>query len=203
MAGLRRKNRRRRARAGRGALVIIAALLVGSATLRMGHDAGQALARSEAPIDVSPLGEAPTGRATCEVAPDLQLMLERFQTREARIETQEAAMAERMQALKLADREVERKLARLVAAEEALRATIALADEAAEDDIERLTKVYENMKPKSAAALFEEMNATFAAGFLARMRPEAAAGIMASLSPGAAHRFSVVLAGRNADVPTD
>ena len=59
------------------------------------------------------------------------------------------------------------------------------------------------MKPKSAAALFEEMNATFAAGFLARMRPEAAAGIMASLSPGAAHRFSVVLAGRNADVPTD
>lgn len=203
MAGPRSKGRGRRTRAGRGALVVIAGLLVGSAMLRMGHDAGQALARSEAPVDVSALGDAQGSSATCEPAPDMQLMLERFQEREAHIETQETAMAERMQALRLADREVARKLARLIEAEEALRATIALADDAAEGDIARLTKVYESMKPKNAAALFEEMNADFAAGFLGRMRPEAAAGIMANLSPGAAHRFSVVLAGRNAGVPTD
>ncbi|UXX82274.1 MotE family protein [Roseovarius pelagicus] len=195
--------RRRGARAGRGALVVIAGLLVGSAMLRMGHDAGQVLARSDASIDVSSLDAVQTAASTCDVAPDLQLMLDRFQTREAHIEAQEAAMAERMQALKLADREVERKLTRLVAAEEALRTTIALADNAAEGDIARLTKVYESMKPKNAAALFEEMNAEFAAGFLGRMRPEAAAGIMANLTPGSAHRFSVVLAGRNAGVPTE
>ncbi len=203
MAGPRRKARGRRTRAGRGALVVIAGLLVGSAMLRMGHDAGQVLARSEAPVDVLALGGAQGGSATCEPAPDMQLMLERFQEREAHIETQETAMAERMQALKLADREVARKLARLIEAEEALRVTIALADDAAEGDIARLTKVYESMKPKNAAALFEEMNADFAAGFLGRMRPEAAGGIMANLSPGAAHRFSVVLAARNAGVPTD
>ena len=33
--------------------------------------------------------------------------------------------------------------------------------------------------------------------------PEIAAAVMAGLSPGAAHTFSVVLAGRNANVPSE
>lgn len=190
----------RRYRPGRGALMMISALLVGSALLRMGLGAGEAWARAEDSIDVSALEPAP---AQCEGPEDLHAMLESFRARETRIATQEAAIVQRMQALKLADEEMERKLASLVAAEEELRATISLADTAAEGDISRLVKVYENMKPKQAAALFEEMNPQFAAGFLGRMRPEAAAGIMAGLSPGAAHSFSVVLAGRNAEAPTE
>lgn len=47
------------------------------------------------------------------------------------------------------------------------------------------------------------MDPGFAAGFLGRMRPEAAAGIMTGLSPETAYTISVVLAGRNADVPRD
>ncbi|MBZ8117549.1 hypothetical protein KUD11_02700 [Roseovarius sp. LXJ103] len=187
-------------RAGRGALILIAGLLVGSAVLRVGLGAGEAWARSEDPINVTALEPAPM---QCESQDDLQRMLESFQAREARIGVQEEAMIQRMQALKLADEEINRKLASLLMAEEELRATISMADTAAEGDISRLVKVYENMKPKQAAALFEEMNPEFAAGFLGRMRPEAAAGIMAGLSPGAAHSFSVVLAGRNAEAPTE
>jgi len=183
-------------RAGRGALMMISALLVGSAMVRIGLGAGAAWA--EDPINVSALAPA-----HCETSAGMHRMLESFRAREARIATQESAMIERMQALKLADEEMERKLAALVAAEEDLRATIAMADTAAEGDISRLVKVYENMKPKQAAALFEQMNPEFAAGFLGRMRPESAAGIMAGLSPGAAHSFSVVLAGRNAEAPTE
>lgn len=194
--------RRRRRPGGRGTLIVVAGLLIGSAMLRMGSDAGQALARSQPDVGVAPL-DPPMQGAQCDVAPDLQRMLTAFQAREARIEAQETAISDRMQALRLADAEVDRKLQRLVAAEEALRATIALADTAAEGDIERLTKVYENMKPKQAAALFEEMTPEFAAGFLGRMRPESAAAIMAGLSPTAAHSFSVVLAGRNAEVPRE
>lgn len=190
----------RKMRAGRGALIMIAGLLVGSAILRVGLGAGEAWARAEDSIDVSALAAAPV---QCDSPDDLQRMLESFQAREARIGAQEEALIQRMQALKLADEEVERKLASLIVAEEELRATISMADTAAEGDISRLVKVYENMKPKQAAALFEEMNPEFAAGFLGRMRPEAAAGIMAGLSPGAAHSFSVVLAGRNAEVPTE
>ena len=74
---------------------------------------------------------------------------------------------------------------------------------AVENDLAALTSVYENMKPKEAAPLFEAMDPVFAAGFLARMRPEVAAGIMAKLSPDAAYSISVILAGRNANVPRE
>jgi len=189
-------------RAGRGALFVVAGLLFGSAMLRMGHDAGQAFARADGEIETVGL-DSPPDIFQASQGTGMQELLDAFQKREERIHKQENAIKDRMQILKLADQEIERKLAKLVQAEEDLRATIALADTAAEGDIARLTKVYENMKPKQAAALFEEMNAQFAAGFLGRMRPEAAAGIMAGLSPEAAHSFSVVLAGRNAEVPIE
>lgn len=196
------KARKRRAAAGRGVLIVVAGFLVGSATLRMGNDAGQALALVQSEVDVAPLSMAGDA-GDCRQTPDLQRMLSALQDRETRLSEREKAIARRQQALDLADAELERKLARLVESEQRLRDTISLASTAAEGDIARLTKVYENMKPKQAAALFEEMTPEFAAGFLARMRPEAAAGIMANLSPGAAHGFSVVLAGRNADSPTE
>ncbi|WP_454275138.1 MotE family protein [Roseovarius sp. MBR-154] len=198
MPRARRRQTRPRAR---GALVLIAALLVTSALVRLGGGAGQAVARAsvEAVADL-PEGHEP---ATCERPQDLQTMLTALQDREARLDEREAALADRMQALRIADGEVTRRLAALEDAEESLRATLEIAETAAEDDLGRLTKVYETMKPKQAAALFEQMDPRFAAGFLARMRPEAAAEIMAGLTPTAAHMFSVVLAGRNADVPSE
>ena len=93
------------------------------------------------------------------------------------------------------------KMAELVEVEAALRETLSLADGASEADLSRLTSVYEQMKPKEAAALFETMDPAFSAGFMARMRPDAAAGILAKLSPQAAYSISAILAGRHALVP--
>jgi flagellar motility protein MotE (MotC chaperone) len=47
------------------------------------------------------------------------------------------------------------------------------------------------------------MDPVFAAGFLGRMRSDAAAAILAGLPPELAYSISVVLAGRNASVPTE
>ncbi|WP_101067132.1 MotE family protein [Roseovarius salinarum] len=187
---------------GRGTLVTVGLLLVGSAVLRIGHDAGQAFAQETATGPQTGETRA-NGPEACETPDDMRALLEAFEARETRLETREAELRDRMQALRVADREVSRKLAALEAAEAELRDTIALAESASADDLDRLTKVYENMKPKQAAALFEEMDPAFAAGFLGRMRPDAAAEIMAGLSPAAAHSFSVVLAGRNANVPRE
>lgn len=203
MAGRSRNAVSRRSRT-RGTLVVIAALLVSSAVIRLGLGAGSAFALAS---DTAPVGAAdpapPISPRTCEPAPDLKQLLQAFEDREARIEQAEAALRDRMQALTIADREVTRKLAELTDAEAQLRETISIAESAADTDIDRLTQVYESMKPKQAAALFEQMDPNFAAGFLGRMRPEAAAGIMASLPPEAAHMFSVVIAGRNAGAPTE
>ena len=196
------KTKKRRRQTGRGALIMIAALLLSSALLRVGDNAGQALALAPNEIEQSKLMAAPVA-SSCETPEDMRAMLEEFQKREARIAEKEEAIRNRVQALKIADQEIEKRLSSLQDAEQRLRETISLADTAAEGDLDRLTKVYETMKPKQAAALFEEMSPQFAAGFLGRMRPDAAAAIMAGLSPESAHTFSVVLAGRNAEVPRE
>ena len=193
------KNRRRQP--GRGALVLIASILLLSAGFRVGDGAGQALALAQDDVDVSPLAK-PAPQA-CDTPDDLKRVLAAIKTREQSLNQRESELRDRMQTLSVAKRETEKKLQELVDAEEQLRATIAMAESASDTDLDRLTKVYESMKPKQAAALFEEMDPNFAAGFLGRMRPEAAAEIMAGLTPQAAHTFSVVLAGRNANVPKE
>ncbi|MET4128934.1 hypothetical protein [Roseovarius sp. MBR-6] len=186
---------RRRGRA-RGTLTVVAALLLASAVVRVGDGIGQAMARATPKDAVE--HQAGVG-GSCEQPSDLQAVLETLKDREARVASRERALEDRMQALAIADEQITTRLAALAEAEDSLRRTLAIAETAAEDDLDRLTRVYETMKPKQAAALFEQMDARFAAGFLARMRPDAAAAIMAGLSPEAAHMFSVVLAGRNAE----
>ena len=190
--------RRIRPRA-QGTLFVIALLLAGSGIVRLGGGAGDALARAAEPEEMAHAGDA--APQMCEAEPGAMAMLEALKQREERLSARESALADRAQALALAEEQIDRRLAELVAAEEALAATISVADKAAEADIQRLTAVYENMKAKDAAALFEEMDPDFAAGFLARMRPDAAGAVMAGLDPKTAYTISVLLAGRNADVP--
>jgi flagellar motility protein MotE (MotC chaperone) len=90
--------------------------------------------------------------------------------RETDVARQEAALADRMAALDLAEAAITTRLTELASAEASLKDTLALADGAAENDLARLTAVYESMKPADAAALFTAMAPEFAAGFLGRMR---------------------------------
>ncbi len=187
--------------------MLVAFLLISSAAVRLSDDAGRAFAvtnsahLAETESEPDPKAALAQDPASCDPAPDVAAMLTAFRDREDRLKQREAQMQDRMQALAVADREIERKLAALSQAEDDLRATLALADTAAEDDLSRLTAVYESMKPKDAAALFEQMDPDFAAGFLGRMQPAAAAGVMAGLTPETAYTVSVILAGRNANVP--
>ena len=130
-------------------------------------------------------------------------LLSEIAEREETLSEREAMVDERMATLKFAEDEIAKQIAALEKAEENLRATMAIASTAAEDDIVRLTAVYENMKSQEAAALFEEMSPEFAAGFLARMRPDAAAAILAGLEASTAYSVSVIMAGRNANAPTE
>ena len=188
-------------KSSRGSLLLISSLFVASGAIRLGVDAGQAVATE------SPFLQTQDNQAKPQIQPansdqmEISVLLTAFQEREQRIAEAEERLAIRQKALQVANNEIERRLVSLKTAEDSLKSLLALANTAAEDDLVRLTAVYENMKPKEAAGLFEEMDPAFAAGFLGRMRPDAAAGVMAGLSPQAAYSVSVILAGRNADVP--
>lgn len=186
---------------GRGALLLIGSFFALSAILRIADGAGPAIAR-----EVTALASRPdmTGEAqNCQPPADIAALLSAMQGRQAALDDKEQALAEKEQVLALAEREVRQNMSALEAAEAKLSATISTAQDAAEGDLAKLTAVYENMKPKDAALLFEAMKPEFAAGFIGRMRPDAAASVMTGLTPEMAYSISVILAGRNADVPTE
>lgn len=183
-----------RRRTGQGFLFVIGTLMAGSAVLRLGDGAGLAFARA---ASLEHAGES----TSCTQEPGAMALLAELKSREQRVHEQEGLIADRAQALRLAEKKIDERLAALVLAEEELAKTVSIADEAAAQDVDRLVAFYENMKPKDAAALFEEMAPDFAAGFLAKMRPEAAASVLAGLAPKTAYSISVILAGRNAGAP--
>lgn len=194
-------------RAGRGAVIMIASMLALSAVLRIVAGPGEAVAKAmnsdtdgKAVSSASQMEQEQEGsqKADRREASDLLVALK---AREERVAEQEKRLQARSKALELADAEITKRLTALEEMENRLRETLALASVAAEDDLARLTAVYESMKPKDAAALFATMEPDFAAGFLGRMRPDAAAAVMAGLPPDIAYSISAILAGRNARTP--
>lgn len=202
---MRRKMPKRSWASGRGALTAIALLLVGSAVVRLsGPGAAIALELKDQMIPSEQATAKSGSNLDVEVlAPELVKLLADTKAREEELLKREAALAVRMQTLALVEASVAESLARLEQAEAELRATMASADKAAETDIDQLTAVYENMKPDQAAALFQKMEPSFAAGFLGQMRSDSAAAILSGLEPDLAYSISVVLAGRNAEVPRE
>lgn len=194
---------------GKGSVLVLSVLLFLSGGLRIATGTTEALAAD------NPMAAKDSEQADLPLVPEdriapsspmepeqVMTLVEALKIRENEINERERQAKVQAEALATARAEIDKKLAQLEAAEKKLRSTIALADEAAENDLARLTTVYENMKPKDAAALFEEMDPEFAAGFMGRMRPDAAANILAGLSPQIAYSISAILAGRNAEVPT-
>jgi hypothetical protein len=186
-------------------LPTLAALVCVAGALRLASGLGAAVALDAPPPVAAPVHaeSAAPGIAVAQPgggaeAAEILLTLTR---REQAVEAREAALEERAESLAEAERRLTAQLDALRAAEEQLAATMTRADRAAEDDIQRLVQVYENMKPEEAARVFAEMEIQFAAGFLGRLRPEIAAPILAGLEPRQAYALSALIAGRNALVP--
>ncbi len=192
---------RRKGITARGALPLIALIFLGSAGARLTTGAGQAIAK-----EVSALAAPETAALdpqSCSTPEEITAILAALSLREDQLVAREDELLALERSLSLAEQKVRENLVALVAAEEELAATIAKSEVASESDLARLTSVYENMKAKDAAVLFEEMNPQFAAGFIGRMRPDAAAAIMTGLTAPTAYSISVILAGRNANAPTE
>lgn len=180
----------------------MALLLVGSVILRLGDHVGAAWA-SPNPIVTDPqVTRADRVLGLPLDTQTLPALLDAFKEREANLLEAEQRAKIREEALARSTQAITEQLAILEEAEARLADTLARTDTAAAADLDRLAAVYQNMKPRDTAALFSQMAPGFAAGFLGLMRPESAAAIMTELEPETAHLISVMLAGRNANAPT-
>jgi flagellar motility protein MotE (MotC chaperone) len=181
-----------------GTMTVIIGLFLASGLIRA-VDIAPAIAQEIAAP--KPDSAEPVQTASATPAPDMPAMLKALQDREAQISAREAYIDRRMHTLAVAEQRIREQMDALNQAESKLAATLSLADNATEQDVARLTEVYQRMKPADAAAIFQTMDIQFAAGFLSRMRPESSAAIMANLPAELAYSISVVMAGRNAAAP--
>lgn len=180
-------------RPGRGALFILALFLAAAGALRLGSGIGLAIAgTAEAP-------SVPEHPQDC--GPPPEALAAALKAREDEVIAKEVALADRKAAIALADAAITKRLQELTSAEDNLKQVLAIADGAAEQDLSRLTAVYEAMKPTDAAAIFAAMDPDFAAGFLGRMQPGSAAAVLAGMTPEQAYAISALIAGRNARAP--
>lgn len=179
------------------ALRLIVSMLLVSGLIRLGT-VGAAIARSPEEVVVSTNSDH-----MCGPEKDLEGLFDLAEQRMLQLDEKEALLNRKQSDLNAAEALVRKNLEQIEMAEARLKEVIETVDGASEDDIGRLTNVYETMKPKVAADLFSQMAPDFAAGFLGRMSPKAAGEIMSGLTPENAYAISVVLAGRNANVPTE
>ncbi|MGB0959754.1 MAG: MotE family protein [Halocynthiibacter sp.] len=197
----------------RSVLFTIALLFFASTTIRI-VEASDGIKKSLTNKMAEPLEEVhetthPVSLFNCGPDADMDVVIQALKERETNIINQENALASRLTALHVTETLIKQQLEQLDIAQKRLERAetrfskrISQTDTAAENDVKKLTSVYENMKPKDAARLFEEMEPEFAAGFLAEMSPNAAAAIMAGLPSETAYTISVVLAGRNSQFNT-
>ncbi len=182
-------------------LLFFCSLFAASGLLRMGLvDIAQA--------SISDLASQPdlphsTVGGQCAPIQSLEHALELVAGRAEVLDEREARLDDWQVELDSAEGRLRAQLAALEVIEDRLQGLLALSDTAAEDDLARLTQVYESMDPGDAATLFAEMDPSFAAGFLGRMQADSAAGILSSLDPVAAYSISVILATRNAGPTQD
>lgn len=173
-----------------GGVGLIVLCFAGSAALRL-IDSGAAIAEELA------AGAAGAGASEAEG------LLAAIRAREAALADEEARLADRRQTLNVAEAKLAEQLAAFETAQRALEDTLSMADKAAERDIERMTAVYESMKPADAARIFGRMDVTFAAGLLVRLQPQTAASILTGMEPDQAYALTLTVASRNSAVPTE
>lgn len=182
--------RRKPGRRGAGAMILLSCCFAASGLLRLGTIAEEQNWTLAAQAQATP---------QVAMANTDQLLLQIQQEKEE-LAARASALDARAKAIAEAEDRLRTQLAVLNEARAELETLVTLVDTSAEEDLDRLTLIYQNMKPNQAVALFSEMRVDFAAGFLARMDPISAGAILAGLPPDVGYAVSVALAGRNAQI---
>lgn len=120
--------------------------------------------------------------------------------KDAKAPTGEAALQAldleaRRQALEMLERDLEAKVQALQELREETEASLRAQQKQQTEDLKTLVKLYEAMKPKSAARLLEELPVALAAEVLSSMKARGAGKILNAVAPARAVQISRRLAG--------
>lgn len=119
-----------------------------------------------------------------------------------KLKEQQAALQKLELDLRARQQELDRRSADLEAVAATLNERWSQLQDASNEDMEHLARMYGTMKPDQAASIFDQMDSDFAAGFLRLMRSEQAGMILAGMETKKAYAVSLKLASMNEDIRT-
>jgi flagellar motility protein MotE (MotC chaperone) len=182
-------------------------------TVRIGvlwHDAGAALAATEPAQAAAPAG-SPTPAAQGEPPPatgdsakphsspapkfsasEVEVLTE-LSKRRAELDKRAEDLDHRELLLKAAEQRVDDKIAQLKDLQTQVDATVDKVKAEDDERLKSLVRIYENMKPKEAAAIFEGMEISSVLDLLTRMKDLKTAPILAAMAPDKARAVTVAL----------
>lgn len=155
-------------------------------------------ASSSSPSEISaPLGQGGQSSGSVGLAsPAEYAILQDLAARRQRLDDRERAMMLRSQMIGVAEKRLEDRIRELKRIEKSVSTALRQIDRKEEEQILSLVKIYESMKPKSAAQIFEELDMETLLEVASRMREGKIAGVLAKMSPEAAKTLTEELATR-------
>lgn len=129
-------------------------------------------------------------------------VLERLADRRKQLDERERDLDMREKLIAAAEKRVEERIVELKTIETRIETMFGKRGEQEEAQLAGLVKMYETMKPASAAAIFNTLEQGVLIDVMARMKPAKAAPVLAAMKPERAQEVTVELA-RRFDLPPD
>jgi flagellar motility protein MotE (MotC chaperone) len=121
-------------------------------------------------------------------------VLESLAARREQLDKRARELDMREKVLAAAEKRIEERIAELKTIEGRIEAMFGQRDEKAEKQLADLVKMYEAMKPASAAAIFDTLEQSVLIDVIRRMKPAKASPILAAMKPDRAREVTVELA---------
>ena len=128
-------------------------------------------------------------------------LLDRLQARREELDAREQELNLRENLLRAAEKKIDDQIIEMKALEERLAALEAARKSEDDQKIKDLVTMYENMKPKQAAAIFDRLEMKVLVDVAVAMNPKKTSDIIARMEPAAAERLTVALAKREIKEP--
>jgi flagellar motility protein MotE (MotC chaperone) len=130
------------------------------------------------------------------VSPNEIQILQSLAARREALDKREATLNEREKLAAAAEAKLDARIGQLQGLKKQIEDRIFKATQTQDDDINRLVKVYESMKPKDAAAVFTTLNDDVRIPIAAKMKDRALAAVLAAMPADKARELTEKLAGR-------
>ncbi|MDF1721310.1 MAG: hypothetical protein P1U65_11610 [Minwuia sp.] len=125
-------------------------------------------------------------------------LLENLARRRDEIESRARALDVRENLLEATENRIDEKIATLQSLEQRIAAFVERHDAAETEQMKRLVKVYESMKPKDAARIFDKIDMEVLLDVVSGMKENKIAAVMADMTPQRAQELTIELADRKA-----